>query len=1102
MKSIGVIIALSSYINLWSNGINQNALFLVDLLKMSKKWDVHILNLLDLSLNIDSYDIKYYLNEYLKMDVIINVSGFIGNNNTDKCNKLGIKTVMYSCGNDYLFDMESCIFKDGIGVLDKNTNECWYVPQNHECNEWYYKRFISKKSFPIPFIWSPNFLEKSIANLKIDKNYKNKNIAIMEPNINVQKYCMNSILISEKTYQKDDMKKHINNVYTFNSLGLKDKQKFSSAIKQLDLYKDNKITFEGRLPTPIVLYNHADIVLSHQMLNNLNYLYLDVAYLGYPIIHNANLCKNIGYYYDKFDVEQGSDILEDVIKNHDNNREDYIKRNRLELNKYLTSNPDIIKCYDNLIVGLFNDTNTTLKYNFETNLFDNYVDINQEIVDNIDSVNLYYLQSDVYNSPKVITNNIPKVIYTCHKIIDFNLITYSNNWIKLNPDYKIELYDDVRCKDFLLKEYSQLHLDIFEFIKDGPIKSDFWRLCVINKYGGIYVDSDIEPLMPLNEYIENDDDFVTCISEAFGKHGRTFNFNPHFIMSYKNNKVLDDTIQKYIQLYNNNIPYDYWSWSVCKLFDIRDVTEKKSHVMYIDNKKCKFLIESKTYDYCEYNDKKVMNNRYSHYKNHKFDNIKYKSNIPKILIQTRYKTCETREIYDSYIDTTLNKCFNGWCFFNFESNEKIINYFTENKVNEFPNIIKCFNQMSDFNKLDLFIYYFLYMNGGCYMNNNTMLHTNIENIIKDYSSVFIESNFFDKYKHVFNGFICVTPRNIIIKNILEIMCNIKYLDEIDSQLFDKELLNIIKLYDTTAKIYIEKLKISDGDDKSIIYNENGISILTHYFKNKLIPENHTLWVSEPVKQNIITFDTNDLKVSLYRNDFYITNSFIKGSYWDIDILNKLKKYINPLKNILEIGGHCGTSSLMYSKYLSNDNKIFVYEPQQNMFNLLNVNIKQNNLNYKIISYNNAIFCKEITIEMNDIDLDGNVGANIKEMYENTNNTCNFGGTCIGKGGESVKALVLDNIGHENIGFIHCDAQGSENFIFSSGKEFIKKHRPVIFYGNNSKYPESRYLYNNVCKYYPEYKDESVFDIEHYCIVTLGYSKVINRFNGVDDLLIP
>ncbi len=183
---------------------------------------------------------------------------------------------------------------------------------------------------------------------------------------------------------------------------------------------------------------------------------------------------------------------------------------------------------------------------------------------------------------------------------------------------------------------------------------------------------------------------------------------------------------------------------------------------------------------------------------------------------------------------------------------------------------------------------------------------------------------------------------------------------------------------------------------------------------------------------------------LYKNDLYITNSFIKGSYWDIDTLNKLKPYINPLKNILEIGGHCGTSSLIYSKYLSNDNNIFVYEPQKNMFNLINANIKQNNLNSKIIPYNNALFCKEIDIEMNDVDLDGNIGSNIKDMYEHTNKPCNFGGICLGKGGESVKALILDNIKHENIGFIHCDAQGSENFIFSGGKEFIKNTDLLYF----------------------------------------------------------
>lgn len=52
-------------------------------------------------------------------------------------------------------------------------------------------------------------------------------------------------------------------------------------------------------------------------------------------------------------------------------------------------------------------------------------------------------------------------------------------------------------KEFLLKEYSQLHLDIFDFLEDGPIKSDFWR--IINKYGGYYIDSDIKTIAPLKK---------------------------------------------------------------------------------------------------------------------------------------------------------------------------------------------------------------------------------------------------------------------------------------------------------------------------------------------------------------------------------------------------------------------------------------------------------------------------------------------------------------------------------------------------------------------------------------------------------------------------
>ena len=68
-------------------------------------------------------------------------------------------------------------------------------------------------------------------------------------------------------------------------------------------------------------------------------------------------------------------------------------------------------------------------------------------------------------------------------------------------------------------------------------------------------------------------------------------------------------------------------------------------------------------------------------------------------------------------------------------------------------------------------------------------------------------------------------------------------------------------------------------------------------------------------------------------------------------LLNLRNYINLNCNILEIGGHCGTSSLVYSTFLNDENKIFVYDQQKNIFKLLVKNINQNNLQNKIIPNN-------------------------------------------------------------------------------------------------------------------------------------------------------
>ena len=250
-----------------------------------------------------------------------------------------------------------------------------------------------------------------------------------------------------------------------------------------------------------------------------------------------------------------------------------------------------------------------------------------------------------------------------------------------------------------------------------------------------------------------------------------------------------------------------------------------------------------------------------------------------------------------------------------------------------------------------------------------------------------------------------------------------------------------------------------------------------------------------------TFNTKYGMITLYKNEIYIGSVFKQGGYWDENNLLTLSRYINPNRNILEIGGHCGTSSVFYSSLLNIDKKVFVYEPQLNMYNVLVHNINQNHLYNKIIPYNSGVFCYEGYGKMNNIDLDGGGGLVAKRYNEENHLGCNFGGIGLGEDGEIIKLTTIDNMNLNDIGFIHCDAQGSENFIFSNGIKTITRYRPLILYENNEKY--DKMLYENVCKSYPNYKKESIFDIQKYCLEQLNYSGCIDRFNGGNDtLLIP
>jgi FkbM family methyltransferase len=253
--------------------------------------------------------------------------------------------------------------------------------------------------------------------------------------------------------------------------------------------------------------------------------------------------------------------------------------------------------------------------------------------------------------------------------------------------------------------------------------------------------------------------------------------------------------------------------------------------------------------------------------------------------------------------------------------------------------------------------------------------------------------------------------------------------------------------------------------------------------------------------SLVDYNTKYGKITLYSNEKYIGSAFRRGSYWDEPTLLSLKKYIDPTKNILEIGGHCGTSTIVYSTFLNADQKVYVYEPQKNMYDLIVKNVGQNGLSEKILPYNKGVFCYTGKGKMNNTDLDGG-GGNVQKRYrEEANLGCNFGGISLGGDGEPIELITVDDMALENIGFIHCDAQGSENYIFAEAKETLRRCRPVILFEDNERYGD--YLYNTVKSAYPEYEVQSKFDLRKFCMEELGYKKYIEKYNGsIDELLLP
>jgi len=386
--------------NMWVNGIKMNAIFLLDMLmQSSKNYNAYIINTYP-KLSVNDEDVvlpwdtnKYKIFDYSKIaaetDILIMLGTSLDIESIKAFKKSGNrkrkkKVIAYKCGNNYVIDMERAIFadedKDKLNLAAWTHGHCddvWMVPQQEYQNKHYYDILEKADSKVVPFVWSPIFLDQSEEmyskrneTIEYMPSNEKKRIASFEPNMNVVKYAIIPTLIVESVYRKT--KELIKYFVICSGMRIGTRTGFVTHVKQLEIFKDDVLKVDGRYPLPGYLSKKTDIIISHQWENPLNYAYLDALHFNYPLVHNADMVKDGGYFYPDFNIKRGAEQLKYALEEHDNNIEAYKKQCDIVKSRYMADrNPKIIEIYDKLIENLWkpNANKLSYKYDWKTNAY-------------------------------------------------------------------------------------------------------------------------------------------------------------------------------------------------------------------------------------------------------------------------------------------------------------------------------------------------------------------------------------------------------------------------------------------------------------------------------------------------------------------------------------------------------------------------------------------------------------------------------------------------------------------------------------------------------------------------------------------------------------
>lgn len=172
-------------------------------------------------------------------------------------------------------------------------------------------------------------------------------------------------------------------------------------------------------------------------------------------------------------------------------------------------------------------------------------------------------------------------------------------------------------------------------------------------------------------------------------------------------------------------------------------------------------------------------------------------------------------------------------------------------------------------------------------------------------------------------------------------------------------------------------------------------------------------------------------------DFISFNILRRGTFFDMDDLNVTRPYISPGSVVIDAGANIGSHSVYYAR-ICEAAKVYSFEPQEEIFKILEQNIALNGLINIVTPYKYALgeHRTKASIDFRD---DHRISSRLAQT--------NHGGTYLKEAGDgnfemqTLDELFLNSL--EKLDYIKMDIQGFEEKAVKGGINLIKKFKPVI-----------------------------------------------------------